>query len=105
MKWQWIGLVSFSLTLLPAGLALAADRVPRRLRARLARVRACGWGLLLMYSAAPLNAVPRLAAASFAVTLICSAAGSVLCFAGGLLVGIAVNRRQNRAVDGPRTVG
>ncbi|MFJ5827904.1 hypothetical protein [Streptomyces sp. NPDC093089] len=32
MTWQWIGLVLFSLTVLPAGLAMATNRVPGRLR-------------------------------------------------------------------------
>lgn len=105
MMWQWIGLVSFSLTLLPGGLALAAGRVPHRLRARLARVRLCGCGVLLIYSTAPLNAVPRLATASADLILVCSAAGSVLCSAGVLLMGVAINRRSHRAVDGSRTAG
>lgn len=105
MKWQWIGLVLFSFTLLPAGLALAAGRVPRRLRARLAPVRPCGWATLLVYSTAPLNAIPRLADASPDVVLVCTAAGSALCIAGSLLMNIVIYRHQNRAVDGPRSAG
>lgn len=85
MHGQWIVLALFSLTLLPAGLALAADRVPRHLRARVAPVRPRGWGMLLIYSTAPLNTIPRLADASPNVTLVCAAAGSILCLAGSLL--------------------
>jgi hypothetical protein len=89
VKWHWISLALCSLTLLPVGLVMAADRVPRRLSARLAPVRPRGWAVLLNYSAAPLNTVPRLADASPTTTLTCTAAGSVLCLAGVLLVGIA----------------
>ncbi|MFF5809272.1 hypothetical protein [Streptomyces sp. NPDC012746] len=89
MIWQWIGLAVFSLTLLPAGLAMAADRVPARLRARFAPVRAHGWALLALYAVAPLNAIPRLAEASPEVTLALTAAGGVVGAAGCLLSGLA----------------
>lgn len=64
MKWQWIGLVVFSLTLLPLAVAMIVDRVPRLLRGGRASVRLRGWGFLLIYATAPVNAVPRLAGAS-----------------------------------------
>jgi hypothetical protein len=32
MTWHWIGLALFSLTLLPAGLAIITGRIPERLR-------------------------------------------------------------------------
>ncbi len=101
MVWQWIGLALFSLTLLPAGVALAANRVPRRLRTWLAPVRTRGCVLLLYYSAVPLNTIPRLAGFS-AATRICTAAGCILCLAGLLLLGIATHRHQNRAADTPQ---
>lgn len=106
MKLQWIGLAFFSLTLLPAGLAMAADRVPRRLRGRLAPVRPRGWSMLLIYTVGPLNAIPRLADASPNVTLVCTASGAILAVSGSLLLGIATHRHQNRpaaaAPDGVR---
>ncbi|AXE24059.1 hypothetical protein C0216_11865 [Streptomyces globosus] len=92
MKWQWAALVLFSLTLLPAGLAMVAGRVPRRLRARLAPLRARGAALLLIYATAPVNAVPRLAGASPDTTLACTAAGGVLAVAGALVLGAATWR-------------
>ncbi|MCM3920434.1 hypothetical protein ND748_01865 [Frankia sp. AiPs1] len=102
MKWQWIGLVLFSLTLLPAGLAMAADRVPRRLRARLAPVRLRGWSALLIYSVAPLNTVPRLADASPNLNLACTAAGVILAIASSLLVCLAATESRRRR---PRSTG
>ncbi|WP_371617052.1 hypothetical protein [Streptomyces sp. NBC_00454] len=102
MTWQWIGLIAFSLTLLPAGLAMAADRIPRRLRAKLTPVRPRGWALLLIYATAPVNAVPRLADAAPGITLACTAAGGALAVAGCLLLGFATHRRQRQAVATPR---
>ena len=61
MIWHWTGLVFFSLTLLPAGLALVSGRIPRQLRHRLAPLRPRGLALLALYAVAPLNTVPRLA--------------------------------------------
>jgi hypothetical protein len=53
MIWQWIGLTAFSLTLPPAGLAMAAGWAPARWRARLTPVRARGWAVLAIYAVAP----------------------------------------------------
>ncbi|WP_261576078.1 hypothetical protein [Frankia gtarii] len=105
MKWNGIGLALFSLTVLPAGLVMAAGRAPRRLHARLAPVRPRGWALLLIYSAAPLNAIPPLADASPTATRVCTATGSLLCLGGSLLLGIATHRHQSRAIDRPRSAG
>ncbi|WP_232294975.1 hypothetical protein [Parafrankia sp. EUN1f] len=96
-------LASFSVTLLPAGLALTADRAPRRLRARIGPVRPVGWGVLLIYAAAPVDTVPRLAGASLDVIFVCSTAGGVLCLAGALLGRVSIYRYQSRATDGPWT--
>lgn len=103
MMWQWIGLALFSLTVLPAGLALAANRVPHRLRTWLAPIRPRGWYLLLLYSAAPLNTIPRLAGASSTAILTCTAAGGILCLAGLLLLTIATHRHQNHGADRPQS--
>ncbi|MFG2335554.1 hypothetical protein [Streptomyces yangpuensis] len=89
MIWQWTGLAVFSLTLLPAGLAMATDRVPARLRARLTPIRANGWALLALYAVAPLNAVPRLAGANSAVSLALTAVAGIIAVAGCLLAGLA----------------
>ncbi|MFK4101494.1 hypothetical protein ACI2L1_15695 [Streptomyces sp. NPDC019531] len=53
MTWHWTGLVFFSLTLLPTGLALVSGRIPHRLRHRLAPMRPRGWTLLGLYAVAP----------------------------------------------------
>lgn len=89
MIWQWIGLAVFSLTLLPAGLALAAGRVPARLRARFTPVRVHGWAILALYAVAPLNAIPRLAGASPETSLALTAAGGIVGVAGCLLAGLS----------------
>ncbi|MFD3696890.1 hypothetical protein ACFWUZ_12180 [Streptomyces sp. NPDC058646] len=102
MQWHWIGLSVFSLTLLPAGLAMLADRVPRRWRGRLAPVRPRGAAVLLFYATAPVNAVPRLAGASAETTLTCTAIAGALAVAGALVLGFATHwprhRRPARAV-------
>ncbi|MFE3579643.1 hypothetical protein [Streptomyces vinaceus] len=104
MKWQWIGLALFSLTLLPTGLAMASDRVPRRLRGRLAPVRPRGWALLSVYAVAPVNAIPRLAGASSDVTLAATATGGALVVAGSLVLGFATHwPRPRRVAAGART--
>ncbi|WP_412078734.1 hypothetical protein ACLF6K_35575 [Streptomyces xanthophaeus] len=89
MIWQWTGLTMFSITLLPAGLAMAAGRAPAHLRARLAPVRAHGWALLALYAVAPLNAIPRLAGASPEMSLALTATGGIVGVAGCLLAGLA----------------
>ncbi|MEU8773456.1 hypothetical protein [Streptomyces sp. NPDC048606] len=89
MIWQWIGLTVFSLTLLPAGLAMAAGRAPARLRGRLAPVRAHGWALLALYAVAPLNAIPRLTGASPELSLALTAAGGIVAVTGCLVAGVA----------------
>ncbi|GGT53546.1 hypothetical protein [Streptomyces purpureus] len=102
MTWQGIGLAFFSLTVLPAGLAMATNRVPKRLRHRLAPVRPRGWALLLVYATAPVNALPRVAGASADMTLGCTAAGGVLAIAGYLVLGLTARTRQGRPVVVPR---
>ncbi|WP_329377086.1 hypothetical protein OG625_06155 [Streptomyces sp. NBC_01351] len=102
MMWHWIGLTVFSLTLLPAGLAMATDRVPERLRGRLTPVRPRGWALLLIYATGPVNALPRLADAAPDVTLFCTAAGGIVAVAGCLVLGVATLAHQRRPVAAPR---
>ncbi|MFE0640663.1 hypothetical protein ACFW2Y_03410 [Streptomyces sp. NPDC058877] len=102
MTWQWFGLVFFSLTVLPAGLAMATNRVPERLRHRLAPVRPRGWALLLIYATAPTNSLPRIAGASPDLTLACTAAGGVLAVAGCLFLSLTVRTRRRRPVVAPR---
>ncbi|MFC9259346.1 hypothetical protein ACFT25_05945 [Streptomyces hydrogenans] len=99
MTWQWIGLTMFSLTLLPAGLAIAAGRVPARLPARLRPARAYGWAILALYATAPLNAVPRLTGASPQFSLALTAVAGIVAVAGCLLAALASLRR---AGDGAR---
>ncbi|GGR81898.1 hypothetical protein GCM10010269_21340 [Streptomyces humidus] len=99
MIWQWIGLALFSCTLLPAGLAMAAGRVPARLRARLAPVRVHGWALLGLYAVAPLNAIPRLAGAAPEVSLALTAAAGIVAVAGCLALGLT---RLKAAQNGSR---
>ncbi|MGQ4475740.1 hypothetical protein [Streptomyces sp. SAS_276] len=95
MNWQWIGLVFFSLTLLPAGLALLTGRIPRRLRYRLAPMRPRGWGLLALYAVAPLNAVPRLADAPPLIILVATATAGVVAAAGCTYAALAPRRSRN----------
>ncbi|MFF0041652.1 hypothetical protein [Streptomyces mirabilis] len=89
MTWQWIGLTVFSLTLLPAGLAMAAGWAPARWRTRLTPVRVRGWAILALYAAAPLNAIPRLAGASPEVSLAFTAAAGIVAVAGCLAAALA----------------
>ncbi|MFB6560387.1 MULTISPECIES: hypothetical protein [unclassified Streptomyces] len=98
MPWQWIGLALFTLTLLPAGSAMLADRVPRTWRGRLAPVRPRGAALLLIYAAAPVNAIPRLTGAAPDTALMCTAVGGALAVGGCLVLGFATHwpRRSPR---------
>ncbi|MDX3238578.1 hypothetical protein PV392_23390 [Streptomyces sp. ME03-5709C] len=97
MIWHWIGLAVFSLTLLPAGVALVVGRVPARLRPRLVPMRPRGSALLALYAVAPLNAIPRLAGASDTFTLAATATGGVMATAGCVLVGVSTQRAKATA--------
>lgn len=77
-------------------MAVVVDRVPRRLRGRWASARPRGWGFLLIYATAPVNAVPRLAGASPDITLACTAVGGGLAVVGCLVLGVATLRRLHR---------
>jgi hypothetical protein len=94
MLWQWIGLVVFSVTLLPAGVALLTGRVPRRLRPRLDPMRPRGLAFLAFYAAAPLNAVPRLAGASPVLTLAATGLAMMVTLAGCIVVMVATQRAR-----------
>ncbi|GAA2652630.1 hypothetical protein [Streptomyces vastus] len=97
MTWQWIGLVFFSLTLLPTGLAMVTGHVPERLRPRLAPVRLRGWAVLALYAAAPLNAIPRLAGASPAIIMAATVTAGVVAATGCLVTVIAAHRTASAA--------
>ncbi|GHA97546.1 hypothetical protein ACIQRS_25195 [Streptomyces termitum] len=101
MTWQWTGLALFSLTVLPAGVAMATNRVPERLRHRLAPVRPRGRALLLIYATAPFNALPRMTGASPDLTLACTAAGGLLAVAGFLALGLTTRTHRHRPVATP----
>ncbi|MFD5252530.1 hypothetical protein ACFWM5_06740 [Streptomyces bobili] len=94
MIWQWTGLAVFSLTLLPAGIALLTGHVPQRLHSRLTPMRPRGIALLAFYTAAPLNTLPRLAGASTTVTLAATALAGLLTCAGCILVILTGHRIQ-----------
>ncbi|MGW2354278.1 hypothetical protein [Actinacidiphila glaucinigra] len=98
MTWRWIFLAAFSLTLLPAGLALTFGRVPAGLRPRLTPVRRRGWGFLALYALAPLNVVPRLMGAPPAVILVATATGGAMAIAGLTLVAAATRRLRIAAL-------
>ncbi|MEV4227981.1 hypothetical protein AB0J81_12960 [Streptomyces bobili] len=94
MMWQWTGLALFSVTLLPAGIALLTGHVPQRLHSRLTPMRPRGIALLAFYTAAPLNALPRLAGASTTATLAATALAGLLTCAGCVLVIVAGHHIQ-----------
>jgi hypothetical protein len=94
MIWQWIGLAVFSVTLLPAGVALLTGRVPQRLRPRLDPMRPRGLAVLGFYSVAPLNAIPRLIGASPLITLAATGLAMVVTLAGCILVMVATGRTR-----------
>ncbi|KOV49777.1 hypothetical protein ADL00_45410 [Streptomyces sp. AS58] len=95
--WHWIALTVFSLTLLPAALALLTGRIPHRLRARLAPARPRGWALLLLWAAAPLNTIPRLADAPPEITLAATATAGALAIGGCVLAAAAAHRAPKAA--------
>ncbi|BCL23562.1 hypothetical protein ACPCBX_27465 [Streptomyces tuirus] len=94
MLWQWIGLAVFSVTLLPAGVALLTGRVPRRLRPRLDPMRPRGLAVLAFYAAAQLNAIPRLAGASPVATLAATGLAMMVTLAGCIVVMVATQRTR-----------
>ncbi|ELS56629.1 hypothetical protein [Streptomyces viridochromogenes] len=97
MIWHWTGLAVFSLTLLPAGLALLTGRIPHRLHARLAPARPRGWALLCLWAAAPLNTIPRLADASPSITLAATAMAGTAALTGCALTAAAALRTSKVA--------
>ncbi|MCX2926964.1 hypothetical protein [Streptomyces sp. NEAU-W12] len=97
MTWYWIGLILFSLTLLPAGLAMVTGHVPERPRLRLAPTPPRGRAFLALYAAAPLNVVPRLADASPAIILAATATAGVVAAGGCAVAAIALHRAAGPA--------
>ncbi|MGY0070450.1 hypothetical protein ACWZEH_27455 [Streptomyces sp. QTS137] len=97
MTWHRIGLILFSLTLLPAGLIMVTGHVPERLRTRLAPSAPRGWAVLALYAAAPLNTVPRLAGASPAITLAATATAGMVAAGGCVVAAIASHRTTGSA--------
>lgn len=97
MTWHWIGFALFSLTLLPAGLAMITGRIPERLRTRLAPTRTRGWAVLALYAVAPLNAIPRMAGASPVITLAATATAGIVAVTGCAVAAIAALRTANTA--------
>ncbi|MER7741957.1 hypothetical protein ABTX34_27205 [Streptomyces sp. NPDC096538] len=97
MTWHWIGLALFSLTLLPAGLAMITSRIPKRLRTRLAPTRTRGWAVLALYAVAPLNVIPRMAGASPAITFAAAAVAGIVAVTGCAVAAIAATRTANTA--------
>ncbi|WP_432073834.1 hypothetical protein [Streptomyces wuyuanensis] len=97
MTWHWIGLTFFSITLLPAGTAMATGHVPKRLRPRLAPTAPRGWAVLALYAAAPLNAIPRLAGASPTIILAGTATAGFVAAAGCAVAAIALHRTASSA--------
>ncbi|MDI9884536.1 hypothetical protein QMZ92_09010 [Streptomyces sp. HNM0645] len=69
MIWQRTGLAVFTLTPLPAAVALLTSRASRRLRAGVAPTRPRGRALPALYAVAPVDAIPRLAVAPAATAL------------------------------------
>ncbi|MEW2129726.1 hypothetical protein [Streptomyces sp. NPDC005435] len=94
MTWQWIFLVAFSLTVLPLGLALVTDKVPERLRSRLAPVRPRGWAFLALYAGVLINSVPRLAGAPSSVLMAATVAGGLATLSGLALIAVAGRRTR-----------
>ncbi|MCC9710187.1 hypothetical protein E4N62_35965 [Streptomyces sp. MNU76] len=94
MLWQWISLAAFSVTLLPAGVALLIGRIPQRLRPRLDPMRPRGLALLAFYAAAPLNAIPRLADASPLITQAATGLAMVVTLTGCIVVIVATQRTR-----------
>lgn len=97
MTWHWTGLTFFSITLLPAGLAMATGHVPKRLRPRLAPTPPRGWAVLALYAAAPLNSLPRLAGASPTIILVATATAGIVATAGCAVAAIASHRTASAA--------
>lgn len=97
MNWHWTGLAVFSLTLLPAGLALLTGRIPARLQARLTPARPRGWALLALWAVAPLNTIPRLADAPPTITLAATATAGAVAVAGCALSAAATFRAAKAA--------
>ncbi|MFJ5780283.1 hypothetical protein [Streptomyces sp. NPDC093094] len=98
MTWHWTGLAVFSLTLLPAGLALLTGWTPHRLHARLAPARPRGWALLCLWAAVLLNTIPRLAGAPSAITLAATAVAGVVAVAGCALA-VGATLRASKAAS------
>ncbi|GAA2258839.1 hypothetical protein GCM10010145_33990 [Streptomyces ruber] len=71
---------------------MVTGRVPDRLRHRLVPLRRRGWAVLALYSAVPLNAIPRLADAPPWMTLVTTALAGLLAAVGCTAAIIATHR-------------
>nr|BEK69082.1 hypothetical protein KPHV_63090 [Kitasatospora purpeofusca] len=92
----WAAVGTVTAVMIPAGIALATGRPPRRTRAWLEPVRPRGWGLLLLYADLPAHVVPRALGADDHVVLAGAAGGGLLAAAGLLLLAVPSRRCTHR---------
>ncbi|MFI6561115.1 hypothetical protein [Streptomyces sp. NPDC050534] len=94
--YHWTGLAAATAVILPLSVAMLAGWVPPWMRKRRAglRLRACGF--LCFYALSLLNAVPRIAGASYATVMTCMKAGWVVLALAAVLFLLA-ERRDSRA--------
>jgi hypothetical protein len=73
--YHWIALAVSTALMLPVPVAMLSGWVPPWMRKRQAGMRLRAYGFLCCYALAPLNAIPRIADASYKAVMACTNVG------------------------------
>ncbi|MEU9735665.1 hypothetical protein [Streptomyces sp. NPDC048002] len=98
--YHWIALAVSTALLLPVPVAILAGWTPPWMRKRQAGMRLRAYGILCIYALMLVNAIPRIADASFETVMACSSVGFGFTAAAAVLFLLSARRDS-----GTRTVG
>ncbi|MEU4492932.1 hypothetical protein AB0F96_05590 [Streptomyces sp. NPDC023998] len=97
--YHWIALTVSTALMLPVPAAMLAGWTPPWMRKRQAGIRLRAYGFLCCYALMLLNAIPRIADASYETVMACMSAGFG-CIAAAAVLFLLAERKDSRARTG-----